>query len=73
MKWQYVKTDAKTNSEGTVIEESCSNKCCVCYEKSTGLNGFIAILESQCFIINDKFYYIAEIITTLKQLTLEWK
>ena len=35
-----------TNSEGSVTEELCSNKCCEYYGKSTGLNGLIAILDS---------------------------
>jgi hypothetical protein len=52
MKGEYVKTDAVincknvTNSETSVNEEKCSNKCCEYYEKSTGLNGLIAILDS---------------------------
>jgi len=72
MKWQYVKTDAlincknATNSEGSVTEESCSNKCCEYCEKSVGLNGLIVMLDSQCSIINGKLSYIAEIIATLK-------
>jgi len=35
-----------TNSEGSVSGGSCSNKSCAYYEKSTGLDGLVAILDS---------------------------